>query len=131
MKRLILAGAVALSLGGCAQLTNAWNAVTSTTVDPTLVIVAGNTVDALEATTTNYLKLPKCTGSNGPVCRDPAATKAIIPAVRSMRVARNNLEQFLTDHPGQLATQGLYDAVQAAIKTVQGIIAQYNIGATK
>lgn len=129
MRKLILTIAFAVGLAGCAQINNAWDVVTSSSVPPQLVIVAGNTVDALEATATNYLTLPRCTGKNGPVCRSPAATAQLIPAVRSMRVARNNLEQFLSDHPGQLATQGLYDALQASIRTVQDIIAQYHIGA--
>lgn len=130
MRKLLIATSVALALGGCTQLQNAWSVVTSSNVPPQLVIVAGNTVDALEATATNYLSLPRCTGKNGPICRSPAATAQLIPAVRSMRVARDNLEQFLNDHPGQLATQGLYDALQASIKTVQDVISQYNIGAS-
>jgi len=129
MRKLFIAASVALALGGCAQLQNAWSVITSSSVPPGLVIVSGNTVDAIEATATNYLSLPRCTGKNGPICRSPAATAQLIPAVRAMRVARNNLEQFLSDHPGQLANKGLYDALQAATKTVQDIIAQYNIGA--
>jgi len=91
------------------------------------VLVAGNTFDGLESIATNYLKLPKCTGSNGPICRNAKATAAIIPAVRSGRVARNNLEQFFSDHPGQLGPQGLYDALQSAISTLQSTFAQYNV----
>lgn len=131
MRKLLLAASIALALGGCAQLQNAWNVVTSSNVPPGLVIVSGNTVDAIEATGTNYLTLPRCTGRNGPVCRSPTATAQLIPAIRAMRAARSNLEQFLSDHPGQLADKGLYDALQAASQTVQDIIAQYNIGATK
>lgn len=129
MKKILIVVALAFSLGACTQLQNAWSVITSSSVPPGLVIVSGNTVDAIEATATNYLSLPRCTGKNGPVCRSPAATAQLIPAVRAMRVARNNLEQFLSDHPGQLANQGLYDALQAATKTVQDIIRQYNIGA--
>ena len=132
MRMLSIAAAVALSLAGCAEVQNAWQAVTSASVSPTTVVVAANTFDALEATATNYLRLPKCTGSNGPVCRDPGATKQIIPAVRAGRVARANLEQFFKDHPGQLGPQGLYDALTAAIATLQSVFAQYNVtGATR
>lgn len=125
---IVLAGCL---LASCASLQNAYNAATGANVNPTTVIVAANTFDALEATATNYLKLPKCTASNGPICRDPAATKAIIPAVRSGRVARTNLEQFFKDHPGQLGPTGLYSALTASISTLQGVYAQYNIGASK
>ena len=127
MKKLILGLTLALGLVACAQLQNDLAVLTSTQVTVTTVAVAGNTFDALEATATAYLRLPRCSGTNGPACRDPNATKAIIPAVRSGRVARNNLEQFFTDHPGQLGPQGLYDALQASIATLQGVIAQYNI----
>lgn len=130
MKKLIPALLLAFTLAGCASLTNTWNAVTGATVSPAAVIVAANAFDALEVTATNYLKLKKCDGSN-PVCRSPAATKVIVPAVRSGRVARNNLEQFLKDNPGQLGPSGLYNALTASINTLQGVIAAYNVGASK
>jgi hypothetical protein len=127
MKKLVLGLALALGLTACASLQNDWAVLTSSQVTVTTVAVAGNTFDALEATATAYLRLPRCSGTNGPACRSPSATAAIIPAVRSGRVARNNLEQFFTDHPGQLGPQGLYDALQASISTLQGVIAQYQI----
>lgn len=127
MRKLLLGLTLALGLTACAQLQNDWNTLTSAQVTITTVAVAGNTFDALEATATSYLRLPRCSGSNGPVCRDPSATKKIISAVRAGRVARNNLEQFFTDHPGQLGPQGLYDALQTSIGTLQGVIAQYNV----
>ena len=125
---IVLAGSM---LASCASLQNAYNAATGASVSPTTVIVAANTFDALEATATNYLKLPKCAPATRPICRDPAATKAIIPAVRSGRVARTNLEQFFKNNPGQLGPSGLYKALTASISTLQGVYAQYNIGASK
>ena len=117
--RLIIVVAIALGISGCASLQHGWDVLTSTQVSPQLVSVAGNSFDALEATATNYLKLTKCTGNNNPICRDPAITKRIISAVRTGRVARANLEQFFHDHPGQLGPAGLYDAMTAAIATLQ------------
>jgi hypothetical protein len=134
MKKLALVCMLALGLSGCANLQNAWNAATSlsgSSVPVSAVSVAGNAFDGMVATATNYLKLPKCMGSNGPVCRDPAVSKKLIAAVRSARVARNNLEQFYRDHPGQLGPQGLYDTLQAAVTTLQSVITMYNIGAAK
>ena len=125
--RLLFSATALLALGACSQLQNDWNTLTSTQVTVTTVTVAGNTFDALEATATSYLRLPRCSASSGPICRNPSITKAIISAVRSGRVARNNLEQFFTDHPGQLGPQGLYDALQTAISTLQAIINQNNI----
>lgn len=130
MKKLVPALLLALALAGCASLTKTWDAVTGATVSPAAVIVAANAFDALEVTATNYLRLKKCNGTN-PVCRDPAVTKIIVPAVRSGRVARNNLEQFLKDNPGKLGPSGLYNALTSSINTLQGVIATYNVGAAK
>lgn len=128
----LAAGLSALALtGGCAQLENAWNAATGASVSPQVVIVAANSFDALEATATNYITLPACTGSNGPVCADPAAVAKIVPAVRAGRIARDNLEAFLAAHPDELGPSGLYDALTGAISTLQGAFAQFNVGSTK
>lgn len=130
--RKLLVLSLLLVLGGCAALSkveNAFNTLSGATVSPAAVVVAVNSFDALEATATNYLRLKKCSPATGPVCRDPAATKVLIPAVRNARKARNDLESFLADHPGQLGTQGLYDALQLSINTIQGIIVTYHIGA--
>ena len=126
MKKLIILSLV-LSLGACAQIQKDWEVVTGVSVSPTAVIVAANSFDALEATATNYLRLKKCSASSGPVCRDAKATAVIIPAIRSGRSARNNLEQFLKDHPGQLGPQGLYDALQAAITALRQSFAIYGV----
>lgn len=127
MRKLLII-ALALSLTACSNLKNAWEVATTASVSPTAVYVAANTFDALEATATNYLRLPKCGATNTKICRDQNAVAAIIPAIRSGRVARTNLEQFLKTHPGQLGPQGLYDALTASITTIQNIYAQYNIG---
>jgi hypothetical protein len=139
MRKLITGAVLALglALGGCASMqsfenkvSTVYSAVTGATVSPQAVLVASNLFDGLERTATNYLRLPKCNGST-PVCRDKSATKAILPAIRSGRVARNNLQQFFKDHPNQLGPSGLYDALQSSINTVQSIYAQYQIGAVQ
>lgn len=135
MKKLLIAAALALSLGGCAsqfgqKVEGVVSAITGATVSPQAVLVASNVFDGLERTATNYLRLKRCNGTT-PICRDPSATKVLIPAIRSGRVARNNLQQFMTDHPGQLGPTGLYDALQSSINTLQSAFAQYNIGAGK
>jgi hypothetical protein len=137
MRKLLAISALAigLALGGCAtqfgqKIEGAYSVITGATVSPQSVIVASNIFDGLERTATNYLTLKKCNGST-PVCRDSGATKVIVPAIRSGRVARNNLQQFFKDHPGQLGPQGLYDALQSSISTLQQVFTQYNIGAGK
>lgn len=133
--KALLAIPFALFLGGCATFgtlerdaLNVWNVVTSTSISPQAVLVAANSYDALEASATNYLRLKTCSLNSGPVCKDPRAVKAIIPAVRAGRVARNNLEQFLKDHPGQLGPSGLYDALGSSVRSIQAIYAHYQIG---
>jgi hypothetical protein len=125
---------LALALAGCAQMqafeqkvSTVYSAVTGATVNPQAVLIASNIFDGLEVTATNYLRLTRCNGTT-PVCRNPSATRAIIPAVRSGRVARNNLQQFFKDHPGQLGPAGLYDALQSSIATLQAAFAKYQIG---
>jgi hypothetical protein len=128
MKKL-LAIAVALSLGGCASLQKDWNAVTGATVSPEAVLVAGNSFDALEATATNYLTFCKANRAL-PVCSNyVGARKQILPAVRAARVARNNLETFIQQNPGQLGPSGLYNALTSAVATLQGIVNSYAVGA--
>ncbi|KGT75782.1 hypothetical protein MA20_31790 [Bradyrhizobium japonicum] len=134
LKRILAIAGLALALAGCAQwqaieqkVSTVASAISGATVNPQAVLVASNIFDGLEVTATNYLRLAKCNGTT-PVCRDPAATKTIIPAVRSGRVARNNLQQFFKDHPGQLGPSGLYDALQKSIGTLQSVYAQYQIG---
>lgn len=131
MTRFLVIAALALALSGCSALSNvgaAYNTLTQSTVSIEAVTIADNTFDALEVTAKNYLLLPKCTASNGPVCRDPVATKAIIPVVRSGRVARNNMKQFLRDNPGALGPSGLYNALITATTTLQAVLAQYKAG---
>jgi hypothetical protein len=127
---------VAIISAGCAtpfgeRLQSAVSIISSAsaaTVDPKVVIVAANAFDALEVTAKNYLKLPRCNGNNGPVCRSPAATQPLISAVRSGRVARRNAIAFLKAHPGELGPGGLYDALNTSILTIETIFRSYNIG---
>lgn len=126
-----------LALSGCAstqfgqKVEGVVSAITGATVDPKAVIVASNVFDGLERTATNYLNLEKCSALSGPICRDPGATLKITPAIRSGRVARNNLQQFLKDHPGQLGPMGLYDTLQASITTLQSVFTEYNVGVSQ
>lgn len=129
MKRIALVILLAVGLGGCADFQKAWNIATDVSVSPTAVIVAGNAFDALERTAANYLRLPRCPAAR--ICSDRQALVPIKKAVRSGRLARNQLEQFLTDHPGQLGPSGLYDALITANKSLQDIFYIYNIGATQ
>lgn len=125
--RILVIAALALGLGACSTLQQDYAIITGATVSPAAVIVAGNAYDALEATATNYLTF--CKANRAVVgCGNYVAARAqILPAVRAGRVARNNLESFLTANPGQLGPSGLYNALVTAINTLQGVAVQYGI----
>jgi hypothetical protein len=132
MRKLLILAAVGLSLGGCASVTKTWDTITGATVSPAAVIVAGNSFDAIEATATNYLTFCKANRSVAGCGSYLSARKAILPAVRSGRVARNNLENFMAANPGALGPSGLYNALVTSINTLQAVATQYNIaGASK
>ncbi len=118
-----------LFLGACATLQQDYAIITGATVSPAAVIVAGSSFDALESTATNYLLFCKANRALTVCAGYVAARKAIIPAIRSGRVARNNLEQFLKDNPGQLGPAGLYNILVTSINTIQAVASQYNITA--
>ena len=127
LRRFLLTILLTVGVAGCANLQNAWNVITSTSVSPTVVVIAVNTFDALEVTGANYLRLPRCKAGGPIACRDPGVSEKIINAKVAGRKARNALEDFIRDHPGQLGPKGLYDALIKATATLQDIFAQYGI----
>lgn len=135
MKKFFIIGLLAIGaigLGGCqgtkfGDFVNTIKSAATGTISPEAIYIARNAYDAAEASATNYISLKRCP-VQAPFCRDPQATAALIPAIRSGRVARNNATQFLKDHPNQLGTQGLYDALTSSTDTIKQILAQYKIG---
>ena len=89
MKKLIAIAVLALSLGGCANFQNAWGIVSGATVSPVAVYVARNSFDAAEVSATNYIVFCKVHPATYGCSK--VAIARLIPAVRSGRVARNNL----------------------------------------
>ncbi len=131
MKRFLLVLALIIPLTGCAALAdfkNAFDTVTSATVTPQAIVIASNSFNAVEASATNYLNLTRCDKTTSKVCRDKAVTAILIPAVLNARKARNDLIAFQRTHPGQLGTQGLYDALRQSVMTLTGIMSTYHIG---
>jgi hypothetical protein len=123
MKKLFLVFALAAGLAGCTTIQTAYQAVTGQVVTPQAVIVAANAFDAVKATATNYLRLKKCTGANGPVCRDPAVSAKIIPAIRAGTTDRNALEAAIQANPGQnLTLVETYTDLKTSISTLQGLL---------
>lgn len=128
MKKIFLI-LICLSLASCSTFER-FKAVAETVgefrITPEAVILASNAFDAAEITATNYLNLKRCTKVNVTfVCRNPTATQMIIPAIRSGRVARDNLQQFLKDHPNELAPATIYEKLTSVTDTLKSIYSQY------
>lgn len=124
---LTLIGAPLAGCGTFGALQTAVSTVTETKVDPDAVYVARNAFAIVEVTATKYLRLRRCSATSGPVCRSPAVTAQIIPAVRSGIAARKELVAFMKRNPGQLGTRGAYDALVSATSALKQIYGQYNI----
>jgi hypothetical protein len=115
MKKLLVVIALALPLGACASLQNVWNIVTSAAVTPQQIIIAGNAFDGVEATATQYLIY--CKSNVGtPQCALSIRQK-VVGAVRAGRVARNQLEPYVTS--GTAGPAAIYNTLVASITTLQ------------
>lgn len=125
MRKLILALVLSVNLGGCA-LFQGFHAVSDIQVSEQAVYVAANAFNVVQITATNYLRLKKCDGSTF-VCRSPTATAMIIPAIRSGRAARDELETFTRQNPGRLGSAGTYNALVAATNSIKAIFVQYGV----
>lgn len=125
MRKLVIVGAVALSLGGCANVQNAWDTLTGARVSPQAVYVAENVFDGLKRTATNYLVL--CHGSPTNVVCSKTAEVQIAHAVRAGTVARKNLNAFMVAHPDAIGAQGLLDAFTSASDTLKSALQTYGV----
>ena len=121
--KLAFAAVALLGLSGCA----AFNAITGATVSPQAASVIVNSFDASETVATAYLQLPQC-ATGGPVtCRKPAAVATIVPAVRSGRVARDQIMSLLNANNGGAIPVASYNTLQAAITSLQAVYSTYSI----
>lgn len=117
MKRLLLAMTIgAFALGGCANLKTAWQVVTSASVTPTQIIVAGNAFDAAEASATQYLLGCKAAAIPANACL-LSIRRQVVAAVRAGRTARNALEPYVTS--GTAGPSAIYNALVSSISTLQ------------
>ena len=122
MKKIIAIGLLAFSLVGCAQLQNAYNVVTGAAITPEQVYVSANAFDAIEASATQYLRLPVC--GSAP-CRNAGATQTIVAAVRSGRLARNKLESAVNANPTGPVDANLLATLTSSTSTLKSILAEF------
>lgn len=74
----------------------------------------------------NYESLPRCDGANGPVCSDPGAVAELRKADLAAKVALDNAEDFVRNHP-DLDPAVAIEAAQAAIDAFNRILVIYHI----
>lgn len=121
MKALVIALSVVLVLPGCSRLKQAYESVSTTKVPPKLILVAANSFNAAKATATNYIRY--CTPNPAPAgCNDNVIRGTLIPNMKAGTVARDKLEAFMDDHPGELGPRGTYDALVASTDIINAIV---------
>ena len=126
MRKLAILGALALAtvLSGC----NTLSVISGAAISPQSADVAIKSFDVLEASATAYLSLPTC-GAPGAtvVCKNLTAAAKIISAVKSGRVARDQILALLNANSGAAIPVATYNTLEAVITTLQGVNSAYNI----
>lgn len=125
--------ALGLALTGCAELQkfeSGVRAAIAAHVSMREAYVAAEAFDAVKVTATNYLRLRRCNGSNGPVCRDQNVTPQIVAAVRSGTTSRNQVVAYLRAHQADgpnspVGNPAEVNALTAAINTIEAATAAY------
>lgn len=121
MKLTAFVISVALVLPGCAKLQQAYESVSTAKVPPKLILVAANSFNAAKATATNYIRY--CTPNPAPAgCNDKVIRGTLIPNMKAGTVARDKLEDFMDNNPGQLGPKGTYDALVASTDIINAIV---------
>lgn len=118
MKLYALAVILAAGLSGCAQLHTAVT-LSTLSVTPQQIYVAGNLFVGLEKTATNYLKLPACPAT--PVCRDPVTVKKVDAAIRTAAPAVTQLVSYAKSPSGPVPISA-YNVVVTATQTLQTLL---------
>ena len=127
MRKILLFGAVAFALSGCAAL-DGGAILVSSTVNPNYAYAAVQTFDVAETTADGYLRLPACVaGAISHVCRDRGAVAKIVPLVRTGRTARNAVKAALRASNGGPIPVVSYNTLQAVVGTLQSVYANYGV----
>ena len=128
MKRLLVALFLAPALAGCVgtiqKVETVYREVTSATITVQQVYIAANAFDAIEASATQYLRLPVC----GKLpCRNPSATNSLVASIRSGRLARNKLEASVGSNPNGLVDANLFATLTSSTATIKAILAEFGV----
>lgn len=121
LKRIVVCAFFALSLAGCAKLTEAYQSLSSSNVPPKAIYVAISAFDAAKITGTNYIRY--CAPNPSPKgCNDAVIRGKLIPAINKGTVARNDLKAFVRAHPGELGPSGTYSLLTTSATTITTIV---------
>lgn len=138
MRKLFIAGLFAAGLGACAGTPQPG----AVTVPAQTAYLAINAFNTLKGGATAYDSLPRCGAATSPACNQLATVKAVNAAVRTASVPVRKLQALLDAACGLPLGAGVtasstvncapvsisaYNAVEAAIATLQGAYAAYGI----
>lgn len=119
MKKILFLIPLLAALGGCAsfnqKVETAWNVITSASVTPQQIIIAGNAFDAAKATTTQYLRF--CHVNLGNKACALSTRQKLVSAVRAGTAARNTLEPYALS--GSAGPMALYNTLMDAVTTLE------------
>lgn len=128
--------AIGVLLAGCGTIGDTFNiarqgfqSATQVTVDKRAVTIAVSLFHAAERTATVYIKQKHCpVGIQRPTCMSPPIRERLAVAITEGQKARDSLLDFVESHPGELGSQGVYEALQRATATLKSVFATYRIG---
>lgn len=113
-----------LAIAGCSTLKNI--ASGTVTVPTSKIVAAASGVDTAEQLAGTYIQY--CSPATQPAGCSNAAIVQIVPAVRSVRAARNAAEQWIVDNPSAtVGPESLVDAITNANNALATIEAQYSV----
>lgn len=124
MKKLLLIGAIAFSLGACAQI-QTLTAVATSSVTPTQALVAANAFDAAESGATGYLVY--CKSNPTSTSCTQSTEQSVIRYVRAGRAARNQLETYI--QTSATIPSVVYNSLVAAVNNLKATPAANYVGA--
>jgi hypothetical protein len=119
--KLLLGVVLAIGLSSCATINNL-ETIASGSVSPQQVYIAANSFDAIEATATQYLKLPLCP-QGSPVCRTQLSSQTVYNNVKTARSARNALEAYMNANPGASVPVSNYNVLVTSVQTLNALVA--------
>lgn len=100
-------------------------AITATKVPANDIVAGIQAFDLMKISATGYNTMRRCTGNNGPFCRDPAMTEKIDVLIQEGTRQRNLLKEYVRNNPDGFGPQDAYDKLLASTSALKGLISVY------